>query len=135
VLYSLKGSQVYYNGFFGSGKVKYNLHYLELPFLAVININKNINVHVGPYASVLLGVSEKTISNDGTWTYEELDRDDFNTLDYGLASGLGFDFEGVSLSFRYSYALNELGQSGTFANEALPNAKNSVFQLGLGLNF
>src|SRR5215813_4652416 len=42
LLYTSKGAKETYNNFFqGSGEYRFNLNYIELPVLAVINVGKN----------------------------------------------------------------------------------------------
>lgn len=136
VLFSQKGSSVKYEGGFltGSGTYRYNLNYLEVPVLAMIKLN-NFYVSAGPYAGLLLSVNIKDVDDDGDiQEIENLDRDDFNTLDYGVAVGAGFDFDGGTFGLRYSYGMNELGKEGTFAGQAINNAKNSALQLFIGFD-
>ncbi len=135
VLYSQKGSSLRYDGFLsGSGTYRYNLNYLEIPVLAVFKLN-SFYVSGGPYLGWLLSVNVKDVNDDGNiQEIEELDRDSFNTLDYGVAVGAGFDFDGGTFGIRYGYGLKEIGKEGTFAGQAVNNAKNSALQLFLGFD-
>ena len=48
----------------------------------------------------LLAVKVKDVDGDGTVNnVEEYDRDVFSTFDYGVAAGVGFDFEVERLEF------------------------------------
>ncbi len=136
ILFSQKGSSVRYEGglLSGSGTYRYNLNYLEVPVLALVKLG-NFYVSAGPYAGLLLSVNIKDVDDDGDiQEIEELDRDDFNTVDYGVAVGAGFDFDGGTFGLRYNYGMKELGKEGTFAGEAINNAKNSALQLFIGLD-
>ena len=134
--YSNKGAQITYNNFAGgSGKYRYNLNYLEMPLLFVGHVG-NLNLHVGPYLGLLVGANIKDVDSDGSVNgVASLDRNDFNTFDYGLAGGVGIDFDASQIGVRYNYGLREIGKSGSFAGEAANNAKNSVFQLYVALDF
>jgi hypothetical protein len=138
LLYSLKGSQVNYTtplGLGGSGKYRYDFGYIDLPVLAVVNLGK-LNLHAGPYGGFLLDVKVKDVDGNGTVKgMTELDKDKFNTIDYGLVGGIGFDFEGATIGLRYNMGLNEVGKDGTLAGNALKNSKNSVFQAYFGFTF
>jgi hypothetical protein len=136
VLYTMKGSQVNYNNLlFGSGKYRYNLNYIEMPVLAVVNVAKNFNVHFGPYGSLLTSAKVKKVDADGNVNgVTELNKDNFNSFDYGAAAGLGFDVENVSLGARYNYGLREVGKEGR-ASDLTKGSKNSVISFYIGFGF
>ncbi len=135
-LFTQKGSEVQYDAaLFGSGgKYRFNLNYLEIPLLFVGKIN-NFHLQFGPYVACLVGVNVKNVDDSGEiQDIESLDRDNFNTLDTGLAAGLGFNFHGGSLGLRYSYGFGEIGNSEA-AVQATANSKNSALQLSVGFDF
>ena len=134
LLLSTKGNRATYGtddgvlDFIGAeGEVKTNLTYIDIPILAKVTFGEVINVHVGPYASYLIGASASTDGDlaDGS---EELDRDNFNAWDYGLAAGLGVDLEAITIGARYNLGLVNVAES-TIAEGILDNSKNSVLQL------
>lgn len=141
LLYSLKGSEIQYDNFSvpgivtgGSGSYRFNLGYIELPVLAVVSFGA-FSVHAGPYVALLTNANIKNVDDDGDIEeIDKLDRDDFNTLDYGIAGGLGFDFEAGTIGLRYTYGLNEIGKDGV-AGEVTENSKNSVISLYAGFHF
>ncbi|MEQ8905023.1 porin family protein [Ekhidna sp.] len=133
--YSNKGAEVIYNGALGSGKYRYNLNYLEMPILFVGHVG-DFNLHIGPYIGFLVGANIKDVDSDGNINQvAQLDRDDFNTFDYGLSGGAAIEFDASQIGLRYNYGLREIGKSGSFAGEAANNAKNSVFQLYVAFDF
>lgn len=136
LLYSMKGAKETYDNFIqGEGEYRFNLHYIELPVLAVINIAENFNVHAGPYIAYLAGVNITDLNDDGTIEeIAELDADDFNRIDYGLAGGLGIDLANFTIGARYTYGLREIGNSG-LAGELTKDSKNSVISLYIGIGF
>lgn len=137
VLYSMKGAQLNYNNAIqGSGKLKYNLNYVEVPLLAVFNLGKNFNIHAGPYVSYLASAKVKDVNSDGDVNHTtELNKDNFKTFDYGLAGGIGFDVSNFTIGARYNYGLNEIGKSGSFAGETASKAKNSAASIYVGFAF
>lgn len=137
VLYSMKGAQLNYNNaLMGSGKYRFNLNYVEVPVLAVFNVAKNFNIHAGGYAAYLASVKVKDVDNEGNVNHvDELNKDNFQTFDYGLIGGIGFDISNVTLGARYNYGLKEIGKSGTFAGEVANNAKNSAVSIYVGFAF
>jgi hypothetical protein len=135
LLYTMKGSQVHYQDLLASGSVKYKLNYIELPVMAVINVGP-LNVHGGVYGGYLIGVRVKNLDSNGNTNFEqELDRDDFNKVDWGILGGVGFDFSEGTVGLRYNYGLKEVGESGTKVGDYTKNSKNSVLNLYVGFNF
>lgn len=138
LLYSNKGAKVTYDlpGILGGdGEYRFNLHYVELPVMAVINVVKNFNIHAGPYVSYLAGANVTRLDDDNDINeITELKADNFNRIDYGLAGGLGFDFQNLTIGARYNYGLREIGESG-FSGEVTRNSKNSVINVYLGIAF
>ncbi|MBK6265286.1 PorT family protein [Marivirga sp. S37H4] len=130
--YSLKGSQINYNSFLGNGKYRFNLSYIEIPVLANFHVGESLYFSAGPYVAALIAAKVKDVDGDGTVnSVRELDRDDFNTFDYGVAAGVGFDFSGGTAGVRYNYGLNEVAPN----NDGLENGKNSVLQFFVGFAF
>ncbi|MDJ1481687.1 porin family protein [Cytophagaceae bacterium YF14B1] len=143
VLYTLVGSETEYSNFLqGSGKYRFNLGYIQVPILLMVNLGP-LNIHAGPYAAFLTNVNIKDVDDDGSIDgVTELNKDKFNSIDYGLAGGLGFDLKGATLGFRYNYGLREVGKDGgislngsTNASRLLRDSKNSVFQIYVGFGF
>jgi hypothetical protein len=125
VYYTGKGAEVVYNNAFASGTAKFKLNYIEVPVMLVANVTKNFNVQVGPYAGYL--ISGKTTNESGTYNFQDnINTDDFNKIDAGVAAGLGLDLETVSFGVRYNYGLTKVGKENTTTNQTFPDAKNSV---------
>jgi len=134
ILYSVKGSTMTF-GILNNNEYRFNLNYVEVPVLAVINVAKNFNLHVGGYAAYLAQANIKKKSDGPDDDIADFDEDDFNRFDYGLVGGLGIDVENVTLGARYNYGLKEIGKSGNFSNLALDNGKNSAISLYIGFGF
>ena len=115
------------------GEVKTNLTYIDIPVLAKVTFGEVINVHVGPYASYLIGANAST-DGDLASGSEDLNRDNFKAWDYGLAAGLGVDLEAVTIGARYNLGLVNVAKS-TVAEGVLNNSKNSVLQLYVAVGF
>jgi hypothetical protein len=127
VYYTGKGAEVVYNNAFASGTAKFKLNYIEVPVMLVANVTKNFNVQVGPYAGYL--ISGKTTNESGTYNFQDnIDTDDFNKIDAGVAAGLGIDLETVSFGVRYNYGLTKVGKERSYSgtNYTFPDGKNSV---------
>jgi hypothetical protein len=127
VYYTGKGAEVVYDNAFASGTAKFKLNYIEVPVMLVANVTKNFNVQVGPYAGYLISGKTTNESSGGTYNFEDnIDTDDFNKIDAGVAAGLGLDLETVSFGVRYNYGLTKVGKENSTTNQTYPDAKNSV---------
>lgn len=137
LLYSSKGTKLTYDNFFmGEGEYRFNLNYIELPVLAVFNIGNNFNIHAGPYAAYLVSANIKDLNDDGNIEgIGDLNVDNFNRFDYGLAAGIGVDLMNVSIGARYQYGLREVGKNGSLSGELTDNAKNSGASLYVSFGF
>lgn len=137
LLYTSKGAKQEYNNIIeGEGEYRFNLNYVELPVLAVINVAKNFNLHVGPYVSYLAAANIKNLHEDGDQDeIAELDADNFNRFDYGLVGGLGVDISNFTIGARYSYGLREIGKSGSLSGQVTKDSRNSAVSLYVGVGF
>ena len=137
LLYSVKGSKLTYDlGILGSNEYRFNLNYVEVPLLAVINLSKNFNVHAGGYAAYLAQANIKREVDDGpNDQIANLNEDNFNRFDYGLVGGLGVDIDAITIGARYNYGLREVGKADNFGSQALKNSKNSAISLYIGFGF
>ena len=137
LIYSGKGAKLTYNNvLLGTGEYRFNLNYVEVPVLAVVNIVKNLNLQAGGYASYLAtaNISRLNSSAGTVDKIKDLKTDDFNRFDYGLAGGLGLDVQNFTIGARYNYGLKEVGKGNTsVAGQVTKNSKNSVISLYIGI--
>jgi len=129
VLFTTKGAELEYNNAFAQGDAKFRLNYIEVPLLVRVNVTKNFNIHAGGYASYL--VSSKISGNGDIDFDQDIDRDDLNKFDAGIAAGVGVDFNPISIGLRYNYGLTTVGKERTVAGTTytFPDAKNSSLNL------
>ncbi|MFB6320629.1 porin family protein [Saccharicrinis sp. FJH54] len=144
LLYSAKGVKTVYNQDFlgvdlADGETKLNLNYLEIPLHFAYYLANDFNFHVGPYVGVLMNASVETqaevldfINIDNA---EDLDRSEFNTLDYGISAGLGFNLDPLIFGFNYSLGLNQVAKDGESVQDLLGDAKNNNIQVYVGIMF
>ena len=137
LLYSSKGAKETYDNFIeGKGEYRFNLNYIELPVLAVFNVAKNFNLQVGPYISYLASANIKDLKDDGTINdITDLDAENFNRFDYGVAGGLGIDISNFTIGARYNYGFKEIGKSGSLSGQLTKDSKNSAISLYIGIGF
>lgn len=136
--YSTKGAKINYNSFVTKGSTEFNLNYLELPILAVVNVTDNFNIHVGPYVSYLIGGKAVNDANFNLIDFRRnINNEDYNKLDAGIAVGLGFDIGHVGIGARYNYGLTKIGKEQQYLGNTyrFPNANNGVASLYLAISF
>ena len=136
--YTNKGAKLTYNNLLATGTTKFKLDYIEVPLLAVYNISNNFNIHAGGYVGYLISGKVTNESESGAFDFvEDLNTDDFNRIDAGLAFGLGYDFNPINIGVRYYYGLTVVGKEQTFSgfNLTFPDAKNSALQVYASFSF
>ena len=131
VLYSTKGTRADYNqdlGIFGefNAETKFKLDYIDIPILAVFRIGDAVEIHAGPYIGFLT-TSKFEVDGDVEMD-DDLDTDNFKSLDYGLSGGLAINLSALQIGARYNYGLQEI-QDSDAADLLLGDAKNSYFQV------
>jgi hypothetical protein len=131
LLFSTKGYNAQYTEL-DNQEIKYRLNYLDLPILAVIKLGDAGEIHLGGYASYLLG---STISYDPNLAngINKINKDDLKSYDYGLSGGLGINFGNFQVGMRYNFGLVSLADSDA-AKVLLGNAKSSCTQLYASFN-
>ena len=134
ISYTTKGAELVYNNAFAKGTSKFNVNYIEVPVLLVMNITDNFNVHVGPYAAYMVSGKTETDSNIFS-SQNQLDTNDFNKFDAGIAGGVGVDLDALNFGVRYNYGLTNIGKERNFGGTSytFPDAKNSVLSVYVGL--
>src|SRR5688500_10074872 len=135
ILYSVKGSTMTF-GILNNNEYRFNLNYVEVPVLAVINLAKNFNLHAGGYAAYLAQANIKEENDAGpNDPIANLNEDDFNRFDYVLVGGLGIDISAVTIGARYNYGLRKVWKERDLVPNRLENGKNSAISLYIGFGF
>lgn len=115
---------------------KLNLNFITVPVMFQMKPTEHFYVEAGPSFGFLVGADSKTtISNSlGTaTTATELNTDDFNKFDMGLAGGVGFDItENFGVNARYTYGFSDLTKP---SSDPSVNAKNRSNNIQLGINY
>ncbi|HYW95417.1 MAG TPA: porin family protein [Bacteroidales bacterium] len=144
VLYSGKGMKAVYNKDFlgfdvADGTTKLNLNYIDIPVYLTYNLAEDFNFHIGPYVGFLMNAHINTDSQILNFmnvnSSDDIDRSKFNTIDYGLAGGLGFSIDPLIFGFNYSIGLNQVAKDGESTEDLLGNAKNNTIQVYAGFVF
>ncbi|HUH51367.1 MAG TPA: porin family protein [Flavobacterium sp.] len=138
VIYSGKGAELKYDNAFATGNAKFRLSYIELPVLLRFNLTENFSLQAGPYLSYLVNADIKSESDNDIFNSQvELDTNDFNKFDYGLAGGVEFDLNPIGIGARYNYGLANIGKERTIGGSTytFPDAKNSTFSVYVVFKF
>ena len=116
LLYSTKGGVLEYQNSFVAGKARFNLNYMDIPVLAVLNITDAFSIHAGPCFSVLTKVNmiNDTKGSDFFDFEKELDRNDFQVFDLSLTAGLQVDIKRIGIGARYNYGFINVGKDRSF---------------------
>ena len=129
IYFTTKGSKLTYNNVFVDGTANFDLNYIEVPILLVLNVTDNFNVHIGPYASYLVSSKVKNVSDISFYNFESnINSDDFNKFDTGIAAGVGIDMRALSIGLRYNFGLIKVGKERDYngTTYTFPDGKNSV---------
>lgn len=129
IYFTTKGAEVTYNNTFVDGTASFKLNYIEMPLLFSISVTDNFSINAGPYAAYLVSGNVKNKSNVTLFDFEEnINTEDYNRIDAGIAGGASLDFRSVSFGARYSYGLNKVGKEKTFLGTTytFPDANNGV---------
>ncbi len=129
VLYSQKG----HSAATSSGNFTQRTNYIDIPLLAKIKAGPVFNLYIGPQFSYLLNTTN-TYDNGFAITSQQYYETNRNTRAiFGGVLGVGFDLSrNVELRGRYTIDIN---QTDYYGNTYVPNARNQVWQVGLGLKF
>lgn len=120
VLYSQKGT-----GFEEDEDVKFKLNYIDVPILVKVNAG-GLFFEGGPQVGFLAGAKATNGDDD-----EDI-KDDFNSIDFGYAVGLGYQVEsGPMIGLRYNGGISNIIKDG----DDDVSARNSTFQLYVGYRF
>lgn len=94
---------------------KNELGYISIPVLAKFSLSETLFLEAGPQGSFLLSKKDKVF-------------DDYNEFDFSVNAGLGINLtKNLFASARYNLGVTEIARDA--------DAKNSVFQLSVGLLF
>ena len=135
LLYSAQGVNFKEEGIGFSYEGKQNNGYLNIPVMAKVYVTPKVSIEVGPQIGFLLNSKSKvegTEDGDVIFSGEEDTKDDFESTDFGLNFGLGYDLtEKLSIGGRYNLGLSNILKDA----EEGEKVKNSVFSFSLGYKF
>ncbi len=125
VIFTTKGTSASYGGLIDQD-IDFNLSYLEIPVMVIVNPIENISFHIGPYVGYMI---TSNVNYSGLVDAEDrIERDHFNTIDYGLGAGVEIHVGVVKAGLRYNLGLRQLAD-GTMAEAMLGDSKHAYSQL------
>jgi opacity protein-like surface antigen len=139
ILYSTQGAKasnvtmIIYDDILMNGDIKVDLSYINVPVMVKYYVADKFNLEVGPQIGFLASAESSTQYNGYSETVNKDIKDSFESVDFGLNFGAGYDFtKNVSAGVRYN-----LGLSNILKTEQGDNSKsqNSVFSLSVGYKF
>jgi hypothetical protein len=133
-----KGASVTYDNLFVNGTAKFNLTYLEVPVLCVVNVTRLLNIQFGPYVAYLVDGKVKNVANVSLFDFENnINVNDYNRIDAGVALGAGLEVGGITMGARYNLGMTKVGKTKSFlgTDYTVPNANNGVINFNLALAF
>jgi len=133
-----KGSQVTYNNLFVDGTAKFNLTYLEIPVLCVVNVTKLLNVQFGPYAAYMIDGKVTNVGNVNLFNFEQnINVNDYNRIDAGVVLGAGLEVGKITMGARYNLGMTKVGKTKTLlgSDYTVPDARNGVVNFNLAIAF
>lgn len=129
LLYSTKGNHTKYNAFFGliDQDVDFNLNYVELPVMASIRLAEVVDIQIGGYAAYLLSAKVKTSGDLGSAS-NDVDKDNFKSLDAGIVAGVGLNAgKNLQVGVRYLHGLMDVVDNSTL-HDIVGHAQNRCLQ-------
>ncbi|MFN8395616.1 MAG: porin family protein [Bacteroidia bacterium] len=123
---------------------KMRLHYIDLPLTAQFNVAKGAWVHLGGYASILLGgkdagtadiqIGDGTVFPDTTISFNNIA--EIRRMDAGLVLGGGYELPmGLGFEFRAQRSLVGLYRKGFMASQGLEEIPLFHTQFFIGLRW
>lgn len=134
LLYSTKGNRTTYNAFFGlvDQEVDFNLNYLELPVLASLRLANIVDLQLGGYLAYLASAKVKTSGDLGSGS-DTVDKDNFNSIDAGIAGGVAFNLgANAQLGIRYLHGLTDVVDNSDL-HDVVGDAKNRCVEVYVGI--
>ena len=133
LLYSTQGAKEKESGSGYNAEYKLNLGYLNIPVMAKYYVAQGFSLEAGPQIGFLVNAKSKFESTTGGLTVSGTEdvKDNFESIDFGVNFGAGFDFtENVSAGVRYNVGLSNIAK-----DSGDNKVHNSVLSLSLGYKF
>jgi hypothetical protein len=138
LLYSTRGTRWEIQQSQLTADAELKLNYLDFPVNLVYHLARDVDFQAGPYIGFLLGASSQATLSSGTGSLsivESLDKNNFQSTDFGLQGGMRFALKPVYLGFTYKLGLSEVAAKDGNARNFFGDASNRSVQLFVGYAF
>lgn len=116
-----------------TGDIKFNLSYINVPVMIKYYVSDKFNFEAGPQIGFLTSAKTSTKLDGFDQTFEEDVKDSFESVDFGLNLGAGYDFsKKFSAGIRYNFGLSNVAKTESGDTDEI---NNSVFSLSVGYKF
>lgn len=129
LLFSQKGTKWETGGSLADIEAKLKQSYVDIPVNLVYNLARDFDFQLGPYIGFL--AASKL---DGTFE-SELDKDHFNSVDFGVQGGLRFFLSPVYLGFTYKHGIMQVSKDGEYSEDLLGDAAHRNIQVYVAIPF
>lgn len=120
-------------------KLQANLNYIEMPVSFVYYLARDFDFQLGPYVGFLMDANYKVVSGADSRTTVidyKMDKDVYNSTDFGIQGGMRFHLNPIFLGFGYKYGLSQVAKEGTGdARIFFGDAGNRLIQVYAGIKF
>ena len=129
LLFSQKGTKWDPLESVADAEAKLRQSYIDIPVNLVYNLAKDFDFQLGPYVGFLARSKlDKEFEND-------LEKADFNSLDFGVQGGLRFFLSPVYFGFTYKYGIMRVAKEGKISEDIFGDAANRTIQVYVALPF
>ncbi|HEY4618626.1 MAG TPA: porin family protein [Flavobacterium sp.] len=138
VVYSTQGTKIdnftaNVGGTDYTGDINFNLSYINVPVMFKYYVAEKFNLGAGPQVGFLTSAESVTKLNGYSQTDTQDVKDSFETVDFGLNFGAGYDFDAhFSADIRYNAGLSNIAKTEPGDDTKM---HNSVLSLSLGYKF
>ncbi|WP_281232071.1 porin family protein [Flavobacterium gelatinilyticum] len=138
ILYSTQGAKftnvgAVVNGDLYTGDVCFNLDYINVPVMFKYYAAEKFSIEAGPQLGFLVSAKTKTKLDGYNQTVEGDVKDSFQSIDFGLNLGAGYDFtEHFFVNARYNLGITKIEKTEPGDNS---KTHNGVFSLSAGYKF
>lgn len=115
------------------------MNWLEVPLLAIYNINEHFTIFAGPYLGIYLDgklVAESSIAIFGVDVEYDIEEDDLNLPDYGIVLGAAYDInDHFGIQIRWTQGISNISNDITedVLEDETFTVNNSSFQIQLDI--
>ncbi|WP_327984494.1 porin family protein [Bergeyella porcorum] len=130
VIYNNLGSKVKQTNALETFEYARHFDYISVPVMFQYNATPEFYLEAGPQASFLVSTRHKAKAGN-TSISNEVNKDNYNTFDFGLGLGAGYYFtKNIGITARYVAGFTDI-----YKNNSGDAVKNNNFQVGLAYKF